>query len=282
MRSVCDERTAVLPRFKGCLCLARAVRGLAGAIRRPFLHLARAPSATESRHCNRRHAHDSNKAQNPRAWAALRAPFPVSPQRYQHRRDSDTGFHTCRNDIRNLDSRVGGHEIANAVFTLYVGGGEVGIAATFLDFLTFCLSGISRENNYGTTIESFRMGDGHQLLPPVWWRGWRQHRMEASRVFCLTNDCLCYLLGWRRGIQDKAWHDHDLTREIMHSGLDHGYMRLHESRRPPGRPGFTLSRNGMATPRGSDDHPNMEANNSVCLASQAAYYQSKASLDSRP
>jgi hypothetical protein len=44
------------------------------------------------------------------------------------------------------------------------GGSEVGIEATSLEFLVICQSGLSWENTYGTTIEGFCMGDGHQQL----------------------------------------------------------------------------------------------------------------------
>ncbi|XPS74358.1 hypothetical protein M3J09_006476 [Ascochyta lentis] len=61
------------------------------------------------------------------------------------------------------------------------------------------------------------MGDYHQLLPPVWWRGWRQHQKKASCVVSFTNSCLCcYLLGWRRRTYEGAWYnDYGLMRKIM-------------------------------------------------------------------
>ena len=104
---------------------------------------------------------------------------------------------------------------------------EVGIAAAFLDFLTSCQRESSWQNIYGTTIEGFCMKDGYQLLPPVWWRGWRQHQKETSCTQCFTNDCpCCYLLGWRRGDHEKAWHDNDRTWEIMRNSPGSGLLCL--------------------------------------------------------
>ena len=149
----------VLPRFQGCLSLACLVRGLAGAsVALSFTWLKPLPLPNHDIAIPR-HAHDSNKARTPSAWAASRAPFPSVSTEISTWNPSDTGFHTYQNDNCNSSSGVGGCGIANAAFTLHLGGSEVGIAAAFLDFLAFCLSGPSRQNNHGTTIEGFCMGD---------------------------------------------------------------------------------------------------------------------------
>ena len=64
------------------------------------------------------------------------------------------------------------------------------------------------------------MGDGHQLLPPVWWRGWRQRQIEASRVSASrmnSFDVICLAGG--KGVYERTWYDHGLEQETMCFGL---------------------------------------------------------------
>lgn len=51
-----------------------------------------------------------------------------------------------------------------------------------LTFLYFACVGLVGRTLTEQLSKAFCMGDGHQLLPPVRWRGWRQHKMEASCV----------------------------------------------------------------------------------------------------
>lgn len=103
--------------------------------------------------------------------------------------------------MSSLESRVGYSKKRQCVIFPFI----IGAVSSALQQHFLSPRGPRRQNDYGTTIEGFCVGDGNQLLPPARHRGWRQHQKEASRVFNFTNDALCcYLLGWPRRIEKKA------------------------------------------------------------------------------